>query len=202
MLTSLGTGEAVVTVMNEQRRAQPGRLDAGPGAPGLDVADCRPTRWPPRSTASPLLAGLRHAASTATPRARCWPASSRPPRCAVASSTRRPRATRPSCSRLKEAAAREKHDAAALKAAEKERKAAQAEYERQQREFEKAERAAASTRARRAGGSTRSSSSSSGAARAGGGGAGGVLGDVLGSSAGKTIVREVVKGIFGTLRRR
>ena len=34
------------------------------------------------------------------------------------------------------------------------------------------------------------------------GGAGGVLGDVLGSSAGKTIVREVVKGIFGTLRRR
>jgi type IV secretory pathway VirB10-like protein len=99
---------------------------------------------------------------------------------------------------LKEAAARERADAKAVTAAERERKAAQAEYERQQKEFERAERAAATARSRR--GTTTRASSGSRSSRAGS--TGGLLGEVLGSSAGKVVVREVVKGIFGTLRRR
>ncbi|MBD8585042.1 DUF853 family protein [Frigoribacterium sp. CFBP 8766] len=201
VLTSLGTGEAVVTVMNEK------------GAPS-------PVAWTrvraPQGSMSPLPADEMTAQVAASP---LWPVYGTPvdrdsaremlARKLEAAALRRRELDEATARdealvlQAKEAAAREKHDAAALKAAEKERKAAQAEYERQQREFEKAERAAASTRARRAGGSTRSSSgSSSGRGRAGRSGAGGVLGDVLGSSAGKTIVREVVKGIFGTLRRR
>jgi DNA helicase HerA-like ATPase len=196
VLTSLGTGEAVVTVMNEK------------GAPS-------PVAWTrvraPRGSMSPLPADEMAAQVAASP---LWPVYGTPvdrdsareilARKLEAAALRRRELDEATARdealvlQAKEAAAREKQDAAALRAAEKERKAAQAEYERQQREFEKAERAAASTRARRAGGSTRSSSGSSSRR----GSSGGVLGDVLGSSAGKTIVREVVKGIFGTLRRR
>jgi DNA helicase HerA-like ATPase len=199
VLTSLGTGEAIVTVMNEK------------GAPS-------PVAWTrvraPRGSMSPLPGDEMARQVAASP---LWPVYGTPvdrdsaremlARKLEAAALRRRELDEATARdealvlQMKEAAAREKQDAAALKAAEKERKAAQAEYERQQREFEKAERAAASTRARRAGGSTRSSSSRGGSSR-GGGSAGGVLGDVLGSSAGKTIVREVVKGIFGTLRRR
>jgi len=198
VLTGLGTGEAVVTVMTEK------------GAPS-------PVAWTrvraPQGSMSPLPADEMAARVAASP---LWPvygtsvdrdsAREMLARKLEAAALRRRELDEATARQealvleAKEAAAREKADAAALKAAEKERRAAQVEYERQQREFEKAERAAAQTRARRAG-STRSSSSSRGRG-SGGGGAGDVLGDVLGSAAGKTIVREVVKGIFGTLRRR
>jgi DNA helicase HerA-like ATPase len=198
VLTSLGTGEAVVTVMNEK------------GAP-------TPVAWTrvraPQGSMSPLPADEMRARVAASP---LWPVYGTPidresarevlARKLEAAALRRRELDEATerdealVLQAKEAAARQKADAAAVRAAEKERRAAQAEYERQQREFEETERAAASTRARRAGGSTRTSSSGRRGTAAGG--AGDVLGDVLGSSAGRTIVREVVKGIFGTLRRR
>ena len=39
VLQSLGTGEAIVTVMNEKGAPSPGRVDAAARAAGLDVAD-------------------------------------------------------------------------------------------------------------------------------------------------------------------
>jgi DNA helicase HerA-like ATPase len=194
VLTTLATGEAVVTVMDER------------GAPS-------PVAWTrlraPRGSMSPTPADVMQATVDASPLQAVYGAAvdrdsareilARKLEAAALAQRELTEATARQATvdaQLTEAAARERADAAAQKAAEKERKAAQAEYERQQRDFERAEKAAASARARRSG-STRASSS-----RSGGTGAGGVLGDVLGSSAGKAIVREVVKGIFGTLRRR
>ena len=71
------------------------------------------------------------------------------------------------------------------------RASAQDEYERAQREFERAERAAEERRAKRAASRTTSSRR-----------AGDPLSDLLGSDLGGTIAKEVVRGIFATLRRR
>ncbi|MEK6311756.1 MAG: ATPase, partial [Curtobacterium sp.] len=67
----------------------------------------------------------------------------------------------------------------------------QKEYEKAQREFERAERAAESRRAGRS--STRTTASRK---------ANDPLSDLLGSGLGRTIAKEVVQGIFSTLRRR
>jgi len=93
-------------------------------------------------------------------------------------------AARAAAAAAKEAAAQEKQEA-------RERAAAQKEYERTQREFEKAERAAAARRSGRS--SSRTTTSRK---------ANDPLSDLLGSGLGGTIAKEVVQGIFSTLRRR
>ena len=196
VLTTLATGEAVVTVMNER------------GAPS-------PVAWTrlraPRGSMSPTPADTMRASVAASPLQPVYGAgidrdsaremlARRLEAAALDARERTDAAARQTTidAQVKEAAARERSDAKAAASAERERKAAQAEYERQQKEFERAERAAAGRRAGR-GAATRTSSGTRSSSREGGGG---VLGDVLGSSAGRAIVREVVKGIFGTLRRR
>lgn len=91
------------------------------------------------------------------------------------------------------AATAAKEAAAQAEQEERERAAAQKEYERTQREFERAERAAASRRSGRSGRSTRTTASRK---------ADDPLSDLLGSGLGGTIAKEVVQGIFSTLRRR
>jgi DNA helicase HerA-like ATPase len=196
VLTTLATGEAVVTVMNEK------------GAPS-------PVAWTrlraPRGSMSPTPVDVMAAAVAASPLIAAYGTSidrdsareilARKLEAAALDHRERTDAAARQATidaQLKEAAARERADAKAVTAAERERKAAQAEYERQQKEFERAERAAATARSRR--GTTTRASSGSRSSRAGS--TGGLLGEVLGSSAGKAVVREVVKGIFGTLRRR
>ncbi|MBF4608769.1 helicase HerA-like domain-containing protein [Curtobacterium sp. VKM Ac-1393] len=154
-LTSLATGEAIVTVMNEKGAPTPvawTRLRAPQGSmdpmPAADMAS--------RVQASPLLA-------TYGPRVD-------------------PDSAHEMLARRMESAAAE---AAAVDA--------QKEYERTQREFEQAERAAASRRSGRSGRSTRTTASRK---------ADDPLSDLLGSGLGGTIAREVVQGIFSTLRRR
>jgi len=169
VLTSLATGEAVVTVMTERGAPSPvawTRVRAPRGSmapvPAAELAE--------RVAASPLLATYGTAVD-------------------------RDSAREMLARRLGVAAAEERR----AEGVDDERRAAQAEYDRQQREFEEAE-AAASRRERGTGrGRASSGSSRSSSRRAGDGG---LLGDVLGSSAGRAVVREVVKGIFGTLRRR
>lgn len=199
VLTTLATGEAVVTVMNEK------------GAPS-------PVAWTrlraPRGSMSPTPADVMTAAVAASPLTAAYGAAidrdsaremlARKLEAAALDERERTDAAARQATidaRLKEAAAREKADARAATTAERERRAAQAEYERQQVEFERAERAAAKARAGR-GSTTRASSGSRSSGSRASGSPGGLLGEVLGSSAGKAVVREVVKGIFGTLRRR
>lgn len=195
VLTTLATGEAVVTVMNEKGAPSPvawTRLRAPQGSMSPTPAE----EMQATVAASPLLAAY----GTAIDRDSAREILARKLEAAALDARERTDAAARQATieaQLKEAAAREKADAKAATAAERERKAAQAEYERQQKEFERAERAAAAKRAGRSS-TTRASSGS----RAPGGSTGGVIGDVLGSRAGKAIVREVVKGIFGTLRRR
>jgi DNA segregation ATPase FtsK/SpoIIIE-like protein len=155
VLTSLATGEAIVTVMNEKGaptpvawtrlRAPQGSMDPMPAA-----------EMQSRVQASPLLATY---------------------------------GTRVDPDSAHEMLARRMEAAAAEAAAAD----AQKEYERTQREFEKAERAAASRRSGRPGRSTRTTASRK---------ADDPLSDLLGSGLGGTIAKEVVRGIFSTLRRR
>lgn len=155
VLTSLATGEAIVTVMNEKGaptpvawtrlRAPQGSMDPMPAA-----------EMQSRVQASPLLATYGTRVD--------------------------PDSAHEMLARRMEAAAAE---AAAVDA--------QKEYERTQREFEKAERAAASRRSGRPGRSTRTTTSRK---------ADDPLSDLLGSRLGGTIAKEVVRGIFSTLRRR
>ncbi len=155
VLTSLATGEAIVTVMNEKGaptpvawtrlRAPQGSMDPMPAA-----------EMQSRVQASPLLATYGTRVD--------------------------PDSAHEMLARRMEAAAAE---AAAVDA--------QKEYERAQREFEKAERAAASRRSGRPGRSTRTTASRK---------ADDPLSDLLGSGLGGTIAKEVVQGIFSTLRRR
>ncbi|GAA0958137.1 helicase HerA-like domain-containing protein [Frigoribacterium faeni] len=195
VLTTLATGEAVVTVMNEKGAPSPvawTRLRAPQGSMSPTPAE----EMQATVAASPLLAAY----GTAIDRDSAREILARKLEAAALDARERTDAAARQATieaQLEEAAAREKADAKAATAAERERKAAQAEYERQQKEFERAERAAAAKRAGRS--STTCASSGS---RAPVGSTGGVIGDVLGSRAGKAIVREVVKGIFGTLRRR
>ncbi|WP_423918695.1 helicase HerA-like domain-containing protein [Frigoribacterium sp. 2-23] len=193
VLTTLATGEAIVTVMNEKGAPSPvawTRLRAPQGSMSPSPAE----HMEARVASSPLLA------TYGTPIDRDSAREILARKLEAAALTEREKtdaAARQATidASLKEAAAKEKADRVAATAAERERVAAQKEYERQQKEFERAEREAARTRNSRTSTSSRSRSTASS-------GAGSVIGDVLGSSAGKAIVREVVKGIFGTLRRR
>jgi DNA helicase HerA-like ATPase len=199
VLTTLATGEAVVTVMNEKGAPSPvawTRLRAPRGSMSPTPADVMTAAV----AASPLIAAYGAAIDRDSARemlARKLEAAALDDRERTDAAARQATID----AQLKEAAAREKADAKAATTAERERKAAQAEYERQQQEFERAERAAAKARAGRGGASRASSGSRSSGSRSSGS-SGGLLGEVLGSSAGKAVVREVVKGIFGTLRRR
>ncbi|QCR43978.1 ATPase [Curtobacterium sp. SGAir0471] len=188
VLTSLATGEAIVTVMNEdgaptpvawtRLRAPQGSMDALPS----DVLEARVASSPllarygtavdPESAREVLAARMESAAAEAA--------------AAQAQAEAEQEAARAAAAAAKEAAAQAARD-------ERERKAAQAEYERTQREFERAERAAAGRRSRS--GSTRSS-------RSGGRAGDDPLGGLLGNGLGQTIAKEVVRGIFSTLRRR
>ena len=69
-LTMLGTGEAIVTVMNEKGAPTPVAWTRLRAPQGLDVADagCRDRR---RRRGIPAARAVRHGPSTASPRARC-----------------------------------------------------------------------------------------------------------------------------------
>lgn len=161
VLTTLGIGEAVVTVMNEKGapspvawtrlRAPQGSMDPAPA----EVIDAT-------IAASPLLAEY------GTPVAR---------ESAYEMLTGRMNAA---------AEAEAAREAAEAQAAQKD--AAQKEYERALRDLQKKERTTTRTPTRR---TTKPAP-----------GVGDVFGDVFGSRTGQTVIREVVRGIFGTLGRR
>ncbi|WIE74739.1 helicase HerA-like domain-containing protein [Curtobacterium sp. MCSS17_007] len=194
VLTSLATGEAIVTVMNEdgaptpvawtRLRAPQGSMEPLPAA-GLEA----------RVASSPLLA--RYGTAVDPESAREVLAARLESAAAQAAAARaqveaEAEAARAAAAAAEESAAQTAHD-------ERERAAAQAAYERAQREFERAERAAAERRSR----STSSRSTSSGSSsRRRPRPADDALGDLLGPGLGRTIAKEVVRGIFSTLRRR
>jgi DNA helicase HerA-like ATPase len=167
VLTSLATGEAIVTVMNEEGAPTPvawTRLRAPEGS-----MDAMPTdEVTARVQASPLLA---------TYGARLDPDS------AYEVLARRMEAAAAEAAAVERAAADEEQET-------RERAAAQQEYERTQREFERAERAAEARRTKRSASRTTSRKADD------------PLSDLLGSRLGSTIAKEVVQGIFSTLRRR
>lgn len=171
VLTTLATGEAVVTVTDER------------GAP-------TPVAWTrlraPRGSMSPTPPDAMAAAVAASPLTATY-----------GTATDRDSAREVLARRL-EAAAREEAAREAAEHAERDREAAEKEHERQRREIEAADRAAEADRRRRQTATRRSTGRASGRSRS----SGGLLDDVLGSAAGRAVVREVVKGIFGTLRRR
>ncbi|MDD1383394.1 helicase HerA-like domain-containing protein [Curtobacterium poinsettiae] len=173
VLTSLATGEAIVTVMNERGAPTPvawTRLRAPQGSMDPMPAD----EMAARVQASPLLA---------TYGTRVDPDS------AHEVLARRMEAAASEAAAAAEAAAADTAaDASAVEA--------QREFERQQREFERAERASESRRSGRTGGSGRTTRP--GTRRS----ADDPLTDLLGAGLGGTIAKEVVRGIFSTLRRR
>ena len=168
VLTSLATGEAVVTVMSER------------GAPS-------PVAWTrlraPRGSMAPTPADEMAADVAASPLTAVY-----------GTAVDRDSAREMLARKLDAAAAADR----SREEREAEQAATQAEYDRQQREFERSE-ATASRRERRTGSTRASGGSRASRSRSDDGG---LLDDVLGSSAGRAVVREVVKGIFGTLRRR
>lgn len=180
VLTSLATGEAIVTVMNERGAPTPvawTRLRAPQGSMDPMPAD----EMAARVQASPLLA---------TYGTRVDPDSARE----VLARRMEAAAAAADAAAAANAAAAAAADASAD---------AQQEYERQQREFERAERASDARRSGRSGsgrsgGTRRSGTQRSGTRRS----AGDPLSDLLGSGLGGTIAKEVVRGIFSTLRRR
>ncbi|MFK4482613.1 helicase HerA-like domain-containing protein [Curtobacterium sp. AB7] len=195
VLTSLATGEAIVTVMNEKGaptpvawtrlRAPQGSMDPMPAAEMQSRVQASPllatygTRVDPDSAHEMLARRMEAAAAEAA-------AADAQKDAALAAAEAEKEAARAAATAAKEAAAQAKQE-------ERERAAAQKEYERTQREFEKAERAAASRRSGRSGRSTRTTTSRK---------ADDPLSDLLGSRLGGTIAKEVVQGIFSTLRRR
>ncbi|WIE71048.1 helicase HerA-like domain-containing protein [Curtobacterium sp. MCJR17_020] len=195
VLTSLATGEAIVTVMNEKGaptpvawtrlRAPQGSMDPMPAAEMQSRVQASPllatygTRVDPDSAHEMLARRMEAAAAEAA-------ATDAQKDAALAAAEAEKEAARVAATAAKEAAAQAKQE-------ERERAAAQKEYERTQREFEKAERAAASWRSGRSGRSTRTTTSRK---------ADDPLSDLLGSRLGGTIAKEVVQGIFSTLRRR
>ncbi|MEJ8283613.1 helicase HerA-like domain-containing protein [Curtobacterium citreum] len=195
VLTSLATGEAIVTVMNEKGaptpvawtrlRAPQGSMDPMPAAEMQSRVQASPllatygTRVDPDSAHEMLARRMEAAAAEAA-------AVDAQKDAALAAAEAEEESARAAAAAAREAAAQAKQ-------AERERAAAQKEYERTQREFEKAERAAASRRSGRSGRSTRTTASRK---------ADDPLSDLLGSGLGGTIAKEVVHGIFSTLRRR
>ncbi|RPE80541.1 hypothetical protein EDF28_2725 [Curtobacterium sp. PhB137] len=195
VLTSLATGEAIVTVMNEKGAPTPvawTRLRAPQGS--MDPMPAAEMQW--RVQASPLLAtyGTRVDPDSAHEMlARRMEAAAAEAAAADAQKDAALAAAEAEKEAARAAATAAKEAAAQAKLEERERAAAQKEYERTQREFEKAERAAASRRSGRSGRSTRTTTSRK---------ADDPLSDLLGSRLGGTIAKEVVQGIFSTLRRR
>lgn len=197
VLTSLATGEAVVTVMNEKGaptpvawtrlRAPQGSMDPMPSAELEARVASSPLlatygpRVDPDSAYEMLARRMEAAAAQAA-------AAEAAEDAAAAQAEAEKEAARAAATAAKEAAARAARD-------ERDRAAAQREYERAQREFERAERAASG---RKSTGRSSSGRSRTTASR----GAGDPLSDLLGSGLGKTIAKELVQGIFGTLRRR
>jgi len=185
VLTSLATGEAIVTVMDERGaptpvawtrlRAPQGSMDALPTA-GLEA----------RVASSPLLATYGTTVDPESAReilAARMEAAAAQAAAAEAQADAEREAARAAAASAKEAAAQAARD-------ERERAAAQAEYERTQREFDRAERASTTRRSR--------STSRTRTTRK----ADDPLADLLGPGLGGTIAKEVVRGIFSTLRRR
>ncbi|SDQ70332.1 hypothetical protein SAMN02800687_2472 [Curtobacterium sp. UNCCL20] len=193
VLTSLATGEAIVTVMNEKGaptpvawtrlRAPEGSMDPMPAAEMQARVQASPllatygTRLDPDSAYEMLARRMEAAAAEAA-------AADAAKDAALAAAEAEQEAARTAAAAAKEAAAAEKQEA-------RERAAAQKEYERTQREFERAERAAEARRSKRSPSRTTTSRK-----------AGDPLSDLLGSGLGGTIAKEVVQGIFSTLRRR
>ena len=183
VLTTLGIGEAIVTVMNEKGapspvawtrlRAPQGSMDPAPTAT-IDAA----------VAASPLMARY----GTVVDRESAYELLTERMNAAAAAEQARDEAA----GRAKAEAAAAKERASAERDAAKREAAAKREYEEALRDLRGGTGSGTSTRRRT---TTRRSPS------AGGGVAGG-LGDLLGSRAGQSIVREVVRGIFGTLGRR
>jgi DNA helicase HerA-like ATPase len=190
VLTSLATGEAIVTVMNEQGaptpvawtrlRAPQGSMDPMPAADMEARVASSPllatygTPVDPDSAREVLARRMEAAAAQSA-------AADEAEQAAAAEAEAAEQAARAAAA---EAAARAKQEA-------REQTAAQREYERTQREFERAERTAAQRRGRTS--SRRTSSSRK---------AGDPLSDLLGGGLGQAIAKEVVQGIFSTLRRR
>lgn len=193
VLTSLATGEAIVTVMNEKGaptpvawtrlRAPEGSMDPMPAPEMQARVQASPllatygTRLDPDSAYEMLARRMEAAAAQVA-------AADAQKEAAATAAEAEKEAARAAAAAAKEAAAQEKQEA-------RERAAAQKEYERTQREFEKAERAAAARRSGRT--SSRTTTSRK---------ANDPLSDLLGSGLGGTIAKEVVQGIFSTLRRR
>jgi len=199
VLTSLATGEAIVTVMDERGaptpvawtrlRAPRGSMDPMPADVMQARVDASPllatygTRVDPDSAHEMLARRLEAAAAQAAADDAAEVAAD-----AAADAERADANARVEASRR--AAADAKREA-------KERAAAQAEYEKAQRDIERADRAAAERRSRSSSRSGRSSTS-----RASGDPLSDLLGGALGSSLGRSIAKEVVRGVFSTLRRR
>jgi len=193
VLTSLATGEAIVTVMNEKGaptpvawtrlRAPEGSMDPMPAAEMQARVQASPllatygTRVDPDSAHEMLARRMEAAAAAAA-------AEVAQQEAAVAAADAEKEAARAAAAAAKEAAAHERQEA-------RERAAAQKEYERAQREFERAERAADARRSKRT--PTRTTTRRT---------ADDPLSDLLGSGLGGAIAKEVVQGIFSTLRRR
>ncbi|GAA1703689.1 hypothetical protein GCM10009792_24810 [Microcella alkalica] len=180
VLTTLGIGEAVVTVMNEKGAPSPvawTRLRAPQGS--MDPAPVETIEA--TIAASPLMAQYGEVVDRETAHELLTARMSAAEAAEAARTAEEERA---------EAAARAARDA------EKQQDAAQKEYERRMRELQKRDRTTTRTPTRtgRSGGA--------GGTAGGGGGLGDVVGDALGSRTGQTIVREVLRGIFGTLKRR
>lgn len=183
VLTTLGIGEAIVTVMNEKGapspvawtrlRAPQGSMDPAPMAT-IDAA----------VAASPLMARYGEVVD----RESAYELLTERMNAAAAAEQAREQAAEQA--KADAAAARDR--ASAERDAAKREAAAKREYEEALRDLRGGTAGGTSTRRRT---TTRRSPS------AGGGVAGG-LGDLLGSRAGQSIVREVVRGIFGTLGRR
>jgi DNA helicase HerA-like ATPase len=194
VLTSLATGEAIVTVMNEQGaptpvawtrlRAPQGSMDPMPAAEMEARVAASPllatygTPVDPDSAHEVLARRMEAAAAQSA-------ADDAAKQAAAAEAEAAKEAARAAATAAKQDAARAKQEA-------RERTAAQREYERTQREFDQAERTAAQRRGRT---TSRSRTSSSGTA-------GDPLSDLLGGGLGQAIAKEVVQGIFSTLRRR
>jgi hypothetical protein len=194
VLTSLATGEAIVTVMDERGaptpvawtrlRAPQGSMDPMPAAEMEARVAASPllatygTPVDPDSAREVLARRMEAAAAQSA-------AADAAEQAAAAEADAAREAARVAAAEAKEAAAQAKREA-------REQTAAQREYERTQREFERAERTAAQRRGR-----TTSRSRTSSSRRAGD-----PLSDLLGGGLGQAIAKEVVQGIFSTLRRR
>jgi DNA double-strand break repair helicase HerA and related ATPase len=175
VLTTLGTGEAMVTVMNEKGAPSPvawtrlrapqasmsptpdAAIDAAVAASPLQARYGTPID---RESAGELLTAKMNAAAAAA------------------------KAAADAAAKARSDAEFAKQQAAIEKQREKERKAAQAEYDRLMKRT--------SSTSRSSGGSSRSRPSSGGS----------VLEQVLGSKATRDVLTSVVEGIFGTRRRR